>query len=91
MLNALTKEKDNKNWDDSNSNDSGKGEDYPGAGNTIQLREEHVKILGGLPYYLSYVGGRLNKYQCPYSGSMELTGNKDREQKAGGGCRAPKT
>ena len=27
MLNALTKEKDNENWDDSNSSNSGKGED----------------------------------------------------------------
>ena len=70
MLNALTKEKDNKNWDDSNNSNSGKGKDYPGAGNTIQLWEEHVKFLGGLPVYLSYGGGISNKYHCPCSGFM---------------------
>ena len=37
----------------------------------MQLWEEHVKFLGGLPAYLSYGGGRSNKYHCLCSGSMK--------------------
>ena len=68
MLNALTKERDNANW---NSNSSSLDKDYPGSGTTIHLWDEHVRFLRGLPAYLCYGGGRSNSYHCPCSGTMK--------------------
>ena len=69
MLNALTKERDNANW---NSNSSSLDKDYPGSGTTIHLWDEHVRFLRGLSAYLSYGGVRSHNYLCPYSGTMKM-------------------
>ena len=68
MLNALTKEKDDKNW---GSDSSGLGKDYPGSGATVQLWDEHARFLRGLPAYLCYGGRRSNDYHCPCSRTMK--------------------
>ena len=66
MQNALSKEKEDNDWDGSNSSSSGK--DHPGGQTTIQLWDEHARFLRALPAYLCYGERRSNNYHCTCSG-----------------------